>query len=92
MTRASYVLRDGKLVEKHKAAPLSGKGGVQIIHDIEPFKSPETGEVIRSRSHLRTHLRDHGLVDRGNEHMRRREYRPGPIGPDIKAAMQKLGR
>ena len=39
------------------------KSGVHIIEDIEPFKSPITGEIISSRSQLRQHNRKHGVTD-----------------------------
>lgn len=45
-----------------EARPNSG-----IIRDISPYKSMITGERIRSRSHHRDHLRQHGCVEIGNE-------------------------
>lgn len=43
-----------------------------VIPDIQPYQSMQTGEVIKSRSHHREHLRQHGLIE---------------IGTEIKAAM-----
>jgi len=39
------------------------KSGVYIQPDIEPFKSPITGEIISSRSQLRQHHKEHGTTD-----------------------------
>lgn len=62
----SWVYRDGKLVEK-TADVSRGTPGLQIVPDIQPYKSMITGERIRSRSHHRDHLRDHGCIEVGNE-------------------------
>ena len=38
-----------------------------IIPDIQPYQSMQTGEMITSRSHHRAHLKQHGLIEIGNE-------------------------
>lgn len=38
-----------------------------VMPDIQPYKSMATGEMITSRSQHRAHLKDHGLVEVGNE-------------------------
>lgn len=42
---------------------------VQVLKDIEPYQSMVTGEMITSRSHHKDHLRQHKLVEVGNEKM-----------------------
>ncbi len=42
---------------------------LQIIRDIEPYKSMITGERIKSRRDHRDHLRAHGCIEVGNEKM-----------------------
>ena len=37
--------------------------GVHIIDDIEPFRSPVTGEIITTRSQLKEHNKLHGVTD-----------------------------
>ena len=64
----SYVLRNGKLIEKWKAPPLANSG-VQIMSDIQPYKSMIDGHMVTSRSDHRTHLRDHNCIEVGNEKM-----------------------
>ena len=65
--RKTYVMRNGELVEKHKAndeinAPM-------IMGDIAPYQSMIDGSMIQSRSRHREHLRDNGCVEVGNEKM-----------------------
>jgi hypothetical protein len=38
-----------------------------VAADIQPYRSMITGEMITSRSKHRTHLRDHGCIEIGNE-------------------------
>lgn len=38
-----------------------------VVADIQPYKSMITGELISSRSQHRSHLKDHGMVEVGNE-------------------------
>ena len=64
MSRMTYVIRDGKLVEKHLAEPLvtSSDSAPGFIPDIDPFVSPIDKTVIGSRSALRAHCRAHDVV------------------------------
>ena len=65
--RKTYVLRDGKLVEKDTAPPL--RKGPHVMPDIQPYRAvgPEYGRVIKSRSEHRAYLKQHGLIEVGNE-------------------------
>lgn len=38
-----------------------------VMGDIQPYQSMATGEMINSRSQHRSHLKQHGLVEVGNE-------------------------
>lgn len=38
-----------------------------VMPDIQPYQSMQTGEMINSRSQHRSHLKQHGLVEIGNE-------------------------
>jgi len=62
--RKTYVMRDGKLVEKHTGKAHAGHN---VIGDIEPYASVITGEQIGGRRQHRDHLRDHGCIEVGNE-------------------------
>ena len=73
-----------------------GRDMIQVIHaprvipDIQPYKSIVTGERIKSRSHHRQHLKQHGLVEVGNEPIRERKPVPMPsVIPDLKRAIQE---
>lgn len=43
-----------------------------IIGDIAPYKSMTTGEMIGGRRQHREHLRQHGLIEVGNERVKQR--------------------
>lgn len=55
------VVHQGKLVDISETRGADGK--IHILGDIEPFKSPITGEWITSRSQLRQHQKEHGVTD-----------------------------
>lgn len=40
---------------------------VHVQGDIQPYRSMVTGEIIESRSQHRSHLKQHGKVEMGNE-------------------------
>jgi len=51
-----------------KVSCLYGKEqNMGIIPDIQPYKSMITGEIIHSRTRHKTHLKDHNVVEVGNE-------------------------
>ena len=62
--RKSYVQIDGVLYEKGTEPRPEGP---MVMPDIQPYKSMKTGEMITSRSQHREHLRQHNLVELGNE-------------------------
>lgn len=60
--RKTYVLRNGDLVEKHKAPP---RGGL-VMSDISPFLTQD-GKAIGSRSDLRAYEQANGVKQIGND-------------------------
>lgn len=48
--------------------------GPEIVPDIQPYQSMVTGETITSRSKHRQHLRDHGMMEVGNDSSLRKPY------------------
>jgi len=85
MTRTTYVMRDGKLVEKHLIA--SEQVNAPFVQgDITPHRSMVTGEMVTTRSRHRNILREHGLIEVGNE---TRYLKPKPITtpPGLKEAI-----
>jgi len=50
----------GQKMSRKVCAPM-------VIADIQPYQSMATGEMITSRSHHRDHLKQHGLIELGNE-------------------------
>ena len=67
MSRKTYVLRGGELVEKQHALPVNA--GPHVISDIEPFVATATRKdtIIGSRSHKREYMRRNNLVEFGND-------------------------
>lgn len=60
----SWIYIDGKAYEKG-VDPLPER--VQIMPEIEPYRSMVTGELITSRAKHREHLKRHGMVEVGND-------------------------
>ena len=97
MARETYVYRNGKLIPKHLAPPLHApkSQGLQVIQDIEPYKAVGVdGRIVGGRRQHREMLRNHGLVEVGNEPQRPRQAPPDRVDMslirDIKRAMGKL--
>lgn len=59
----TFVYRNGQLVEKSKAPPLSG---VFVMADIKPFTTQD-GKAISSRSGLRAYEQANGVKQVGND-------------------------
>lgn len=60
----SWVYVDGVAYEKG-VDPMPDR--VQIMPEIEPYRSMVTGELITSRAKHREHLRRHGMQEIGND-------------------------
>lgn len=94
MIRATYVMRNGRLVEKSKAAPLNAPAGrINVISDtMRPMRHPSNGKFYDSKSRFRAETRARGLVEIGNETPKPRKMIDMPaVAPDIARAIQELG-
>ena len=65
----TYVLRNGQLIDKSKAPPLSGvfDSGTYIMPDIKPFVTQDSKEIT-SRSELRAYEQANGVKQVGNDY------------------------
>jgi len=95
MPRESYVWdrKRGELVPKaeYYAGPRRSDG-IQVIKDIEPYRSTIDGHMVQSRSYHRAHLRQNGCVEVGNEfrtNSGKARHTLGSPGADIRAAMDR---
>lgn len=62
-----------------------------VIPDIQPYRSMQTGEVIGGRKQHRDHLKQHGLIEVGNEKLPPRKQTPMPdLVPDLRAAIREV--
>lgn len=94
MIRNTFVMRNGRLVPKSEAAPLSvPTGRVNVISDtMRPMRHPSNGKIYDSKSRFRAETRARGLVEIGNEQPKpRKAIDMPPVGPDIARAIQELG-
>jgi hypothetical protein len=65
-------------------------GFAHVVPDIEPYRSVVTGERIRGRAHHRQHLKQHALVEIGNERISRKPVPLPPVHEDIKRAIAEV--
>jgi hypothetical protein len=67
--RGSFVFDpiQNKLVPKNEYIDRSDVNAPMVIGDIQPYQSMVTGEMVTSRSVHRQHLKQHGLIEVGNE-------------------------
>jgi hypothetical protein len=87
----TYVLRNGRLMEKHQAPRRSV---ASVISDtMDALKHPGTGELIDSKAAFRAATRASGCLEVGNEPMRpqpRPEPRMSEIADDVKRSIAQL--
>lgn len=88
MARATYVydvLQDKVVpIEERTDSPeIKIRRSANIMSDIEPYQSIETGEMIGSRSHHREHLKRNNLVELGNERVKGERKSVGGAAQDI---------
>lgn len=89
--KQNYDLIDWKPVKVVASKRQVSSRPFHIIKDLEPYRSPITDEVIRSRSHHREHMRDHNVIEMGNEKPKQRQPVKMPDArEDVKAAMEQV--
>ncbi len=95
MTRTTYVLRGGELVDKRDAAPPGASAPAPMVRPdgMAPLRSMADGRIYESRSAYYASVRAAGCEIVGEERAafdRRRGYEPGRAGADIKIAIEQL--
>jgi len=92
VSRATYVIRDGKLVLKSEAVPLRSSGPYVQSDYLPDLRHPRTGKIMDSKSQFRAVTKAHGCVEVGNEVQRdTRRYDAGDIKSDIARTFSELG-
>ena len=75
LIRATYVMRNGRLVRKREATRPAAEAGPQIMSDIAPYRTAATDvatgqrAVIGGRRQHREFLRRNGYVEIGNDYV-----------------------
>ena len=91
------LIRDpktGEFVPKAEFQAERRVRGINIMSDIEPYRSPIDGKIIGSRSRHRDHMREHNVIEAGTEPLPDRPkpaYEPQGVGQDVKRAIEELG-
>ena len=94
--RTSYVMRNGRLVEKHRAGPKHvphGRAASVISDVVPPTKHMGTGQIVDSKSLFRAHTRASGCVEVGNDPAAAREgrgYQAPSMVPYVQRAIAQL--
>jgi|WetSurMetagenome_2_1015567.scaffolds.fasta_scaffold114713_3 hypothetical protein len=95
MTRNTYVLRGGELVDKRFAPPLHASSDAPMVRPdgMAPIRSMADGQVYDSRSRYYDSVRRAGCEIVGDERAafdRRHELGPNGVAQDIKIALEQL--
>lgn len=90
---ASYVIRNGKLVDKSVAGPRhQGRVNGVITDTMGAMRHPITGKLMDSKSQFRAVTRAHGCVEVGNEVQKdTRRFDMPALKGDIARAISELG-
>lgn len=69
MTKRRYIQdrETGELIEVGECYNITPSSGPFIQGDIQPYQSMVDGRMVTSRSQHRNQLRQHGLIEIGNE-------------------------
>jgi hypothetical protein len=88
----TYVIRNGRLIEKHRAAPLSVDPRMHVISDVMPAtRHPITGKLMDSKSEFRKITRAHGCIEVGNDKWpERKPIESPPVRPDLVRTIRQL--
>lgn len=71
MARQTFVQdpKTLKLVPKSEYIGPAQSDAPYVMGDIQPYQSMVTGEMIQGRRQHREHLRQHGVIEVGNERL-----------------------
>ncbi len=83
------------LTPDYVPAPRSGLPSPSIMRDIGEYKSPLDGKMITSRSQHRDHMREHDVIEVGNEPIGKMtppntDPKPREIGEIIKRRVEEV--
>lgn len=87
-----FVIRNGRLVDQRRAAPLNPMfGRLHIISDtMDPLRHMASGRMFDSKSEFRKETRAHGCVEIGTEKIGAKPRKPWR--PDKKKRVDDIKR
>lgn len=90
--RGRWVFVGGEMIPAHEYYGRPDRANApQIMSDIEPYRSMHDGSRIGGRRQHREHLRQHGLIEYGNELPKPMGGVPMPrAGQDVKDAIDMV--
>ena len=68
-----YDSEQGKVVPREEFHREPKQRGVMIQSDLQPYKSMVNGQMIEGRAQHRAHLKQHRMIEVGNEKLTRYE-------------------
>jgi len=89
--RSRYIYNKGEVVYAEERGVVTkneleqvNDAGYMVMPDIQPYKSMIDGSMITSRSVHRSHLKQHGCVEVGNDSSLRSQPKPKAPPPGLK--------
>ena len=89
--RSRYIYNKGEVVYAEERGVVTkneleqvNDAGYMVMPDIQPYKSMIDGSMITSRSVHRSHLKQHGCVEVGNDSSLRAKPKPKAPPPGLK--------
>lgn len=67
---------------------------LHVIEDIKPYQSPLDGKWVTSRKQHRNSMKEHGVIEVGNEKLTRpmqKKYQAGDLKKEINTTLNKFG-
>lgn len=91
--KKKYIQVDGKLVDADLfERPQSSTP--YVMEDMKPYRSPLDGSYVGSRSTHKAHMRQHGVIEVGNEKLTRparKDYNPQGVRDDLMRTLHEKG-
>ena len=82
--RQRWIYKDGEAIPVDENWTPEPIADYHVMGDIQPYQSMVTGEIITSRSRHREHLKQHRMIEVGNDSSLYRKPQPIKSPPGLK--------